>query len=208
MSIHQPERPEIELIETDGEQTLLIDGGQAMQAWEVDLMHRSADLLSSYGSEFLEVGLGLGISALRIAGAPTTRRHVVVEKYAEVITLFRERHPDLPPALQIVHADIVHHVHTLTAGSLDGIFFDPYFPQGMLEDVELWNRLVPAMRRALRVGGVLIPFATTKPVLRWQFAPFFDRVICERRRFQAYPGTNYMTTKAGSAWIQTFIKTE
>ena len=208
MNRHQLHRPRIELIESDREQTLLIDGGQAMQAWETDLMHRSADVLCEYGSRFLEVGLGLGISALRIAGAPTTTHHTVVEKYARVINFFSERHPDPPATLEIVQADIVDQVEVLEPASLDGIFFDPYFPQAMLEDISMWNKLVPAMRRALRVGGALVPFATTKAVLRWQFAPFFDRVICERRRFEAYDGTDYMTTNKGTAWIQTFIRTE
>ena len=45
-------------------------------------------------------------------------------------------------------------------------------------------------------------------MLRWQFAPFFDRVICERHRFETYDGTNYMTTNEGTAWIQTFIRTD
>ena len=207
MNRHQRHQPLIEMIESGHEQTLLIDGGQAMQAWETDLMHRSADVLCTYGSRFLEVGLGLGISALRIAGASTTTRHTVVEKYARVIDLFSERHPDPPAALQIVHADIVDYVDGLEPGSVDGIFFDPYFPQEMLDDVAMWNHLVPAMRDALRIGGALVPFATTKPVLRWQFAPFFDRVICERRRFEAYDGTNYMTTNEGTAWIQTFVRT-
>ena len=201
-------RPRIELVETEaGETTLLIDGGQAMQAWETDLMWRSADLLCTFGSEFLEVGLGLGISALRIAGAPGTRRHLVVEKHGEVISLFRERHPDAPAALEIVEADILDHVDTLEADSLDGIFFDPYFPPSMLEDRRLWERLVPAMRRAIRPGGALVPFATTKTRLRWQFEPYFDRVVLEKRRFRAYDGTNYMTTNHGRAWIQAFIRT-
>ena len=106
-----------------------------------------------------------GISALRIAGAPSTTRHTVVEKYARVINFFSERHPDPPATLEIVQADIVDHVEVLEPASLDGIFFDPYFPQAMLDDVDMWNKLVPAMRRALRIGGALVPFATTKPVL-------------------------------------------
>jgi predicted O-methyltransferase YrrM len=55
------------LADHNGEVTLYIDGNQAMQAWEHDLMVELADLLYQYGCEFLEVGLGLGISALRIA---------------------------------------------------------------------------------------------------------------------------------------------
>ena len=80
--------PEIELVEQGSEVTLLFDDRQAMQAWERDLMFASADLLCEYGSNFLEVGLGLGLSALRIAENPRVRRHVVVEKYKRVIDLF------------------------------------------------------------------------------------------------------------------------
>lgn len=203
----QQENPAIELVETEGgETTLLIDGGQAMQAWETDLMWRSADVLCTFGSDFLEVGLGLGISALRIAGAPGTRRHVVVEKYGHVIELFRERHPELPSSLEIVEADILDHVEGLEPDRLDGIFFDPYFPPEMLADVAMWEALVPAMRRAIRPGGALVPFATTKTSLRWQFEPYFDRVVLEKRRFRAYDGTTYMTTNEGRAWIQAFIR--
>jgi len=179
-----------------------------MQAWEQDLMWRSADLLCEYGSEFLEVGLGLGISALRIAAHPSTRHHVVVEKYRPVIELFYERNTVRPAALEVVEADIVDYVHELATGRLDGIFFDPYFPPAMRDDPEVWKDLVPAMRRALRPGGVLIPFATTRPQLRWQFAPFFDRVIIEKRRFTAYRQTNYMRFNEGVAYIQCFVKTE
>ena len=77
----------------------------------------------------------------------------------------------------------------------------------MRDDPDVWNDLVPAMRRALRPGGVLIPFATTRPLLRWQFAPFFDRIIIEKRRFTAYRGTNYMRYNEGGAYIQCFVKT-
>lgn len=203
----QQENPAIELVETEGgETTLLIDGGQAMQGWETDLMWRSADLLCTFGSTFLEVGLGLGISALRIAGAPGTRRHVVVEKYAHVVELFLQRHPELPASLEIVEADILDHVARLEPDSLDGIFFDPYFPPEMLADVVMWETLVPAMRRAIRPGGALVPFATTKTSLRWQFEPYFDRALLEKRRFRAYEGTTYMTTNEGRAWIQAFIR--
>ena len=67
-AIQQIENPEIKLIEGDGDEvTLLIEDGQAMQGWEKALMWESAEILCKYGSEFLEVGLGLGISALRIA---------------------------------------------------------------------------------------------------------------------------------------------
>src|SRR5437868_2669548 len=110
MSTRQPESPDIQLVEdANGEVTLLIDGGQAMQAWERDLMRESADMLCTYCSEFLEVGLGLGISALQIAANPGTRSHVVIEKYEHVIDLFRRQYPSLPSNLQIVCADFFDH---------------------------------------------------------------------------------------------------
>jgi spermidine synthase len=204
----QPENPEITLVETDEEVSLIIDDEQAMQGWEHELMCESADLLCTFGSQFLEVGLGLGISALRIAGNPVTRRHVVIEKYEKVIDLFRRRHPELPPSLDIVHADFFEHVHHLPPASFDGIFFDPHVPQNLREDEALWSEVVPLLVRALRIGGALIPCFSSYPVLRWQFVPFFDRVIVERRPFAAYASTNYMFRNQGDAFIQCFIRTK
>jgi SAM-dependent methyltransferase len=202
----KPEAPDIQLITSEGETTLLIDGGQAMQAWEHGLMIESANLLCQYGSNFLEAGLGLGLSALHIARHPATRCHVVVEKFARVIELFRAGHPDVPASLTIVQADFFDHLPTVAPGSVDGIFFDPYLPESMNNDVSFWNRVVPQMVRALRVGGVLIPCFTSRPVLRWQFEPFFDRVICERRSFESYATTEYMPLTRGSVFIQCFIR--
>ena len=203
----QPENPDIRLIETNGEVTLAIDDDQAMQGWEHELMCESADLLCTFGSQFLEVGLGLGISALRIASNPGTQRHVVVEKYAKVIELFYERNPTLPAVLEIVHADFFDYITKLEPGAIDGILFDPHLPKPLREDEALWNAVVPQLVRALRVGGALVPCFSTYPVLRWQFVPFFDRVIVERRPFAAYPSTDYLARNAGDAFIQCFIKT-
>jgi predicted methyltransferase len=205
---YQAENPTIRLECVDDEMTLYIDGGQAMQAWERPLMEASADLLCGYGSEFLEVGLGLGLSALRIARHPSTRRHVVIEKHQHVIDLFRDQHPELPSNLEIAHADFFDMVGNLDPSSLDGIFFDPYLGSAdMWKDAALWNRVVPAIVRALRTGGAFLPCFTIEPVLRWQFVPFFDRVIVERRSFTAYLGTEYIHRRSGSAFIQCFVKT-
>lgn len=202
------EDPSIELVEnSSGETTLLIGGEQAMQAWERPLMWEMADMLCQYGSEFLEAGLGLGLSALRIAGNPGTRRHVVVEKYEKVIQLFRDRHPVLPASLEIVHADFREYVRELEPEGIDGIFFDPHAPNGQRGTDALWAGVVQSVVRALRVGGVVIPFFSERPVLHERFAPAFRRVIVERRSFRAYPETNYLTTQEGTAYIQCFIKT-
>ena len=207
MTIEQePDSHDIQLVEAGGETTLYIDGGQAMQAWERDLMVDSAEILCGYGSLFLESGLGLGISALHIARHPNTKRHVVVEKYQEVVDLFRARHPALPSTMEIVRADFFDYLPEVTPGSVDGIFFDPFLTDAMNNDVAFWGEVVPQMVRALRVGGALIPCFTSRPVLRWQFEPFFDRVIIERRRFSAYPNTNYMPNETGSVFIQCFVR--
>lgn len=200
--------PSIELVDTgSGEVTLLIDGEQAMQAWERDLMWEMADMLCQHGSEFLEAGLGLGLSALRIAENPNTHRHVVVEKHEKVIELFRDRHPVLPSTLEIVHADFRDYVRELEPESIDGIFFDPHATKDQRGTDALWAGVVQAVVRALRVGGVLIPFFSERPELHERFAPAFRRVIVERRSFCAYPETNYMATREGTAYIQCFIKT-
>ena len=203
----QPADPDVTLIETDtGEVTLQIDGRQAMQAWERDLMWESADLLCGYGSRFLEFGLGLGLSALRIASDPRTRHHTVVEKYPKVVDLFRARHLALPDTLEIVVGDFFEYVETLAPASLDGIFFDPAIPADVANDEALWDRAMPFVVRALQDGGAFIPFFSTRPALRWPFYKFFPRCIVERRPFAAYATTNYTFGTEGDAYIQCFIK--
>jgi hypothetical protein len=64
---------------------------------------------------------------------------------------------------------------------------------------------MPAVVRALRPGGAFIPCFTSEPVLRWEFLPYFERVVVERRPFAAYPGTTY-AAPSGDAFIQCFVK--
>lgn len=203
----QPENPEVTLVEgPDGQVTLSIAGGQAVQGWERSLMCESADILCTYGSQFLEVGLGLGLSALRIAQHPNTRRHLVIEKYEAVIDLFHKLHPCTPSALRVVHADFFEFVPRLEPASFDGVFFDPSLPMSLWNDERLWEEVVPRILSILRPGGVLIPFFSTTPVLRKQFVRTFNRVIVERRSFTAYPGTLYTHGISGDAYIQCFVK--
>jgi predicted methyltransferase len=198
--------PDIVLSEgPEGAVTLYIDGAQAMQAWERQLMERSAEILCEYGSEFIEAGLGLGFSALTIARRPTTTRHVVVEPYQQVVDLFNERHL-APPTLEIVTADFFEYVETLPRESFDGIFFDPALPAAMWTDQPFWDRVIPHMLRILRHGGALVPFFTTEPQLRKRFATRFDRILIERRPYVAYPTTGYMTGIRGSAYLQCYVK--
>lgn len=205
----QPLHPEIKLVETpQGEVTLSINDGQAMQGWERQLMSESADMLCEFGSEFLEVGLGLGLSALKIANHSNTRRHTVVEIYQTVIDLFKEKHPVLPPSLSILNTDFFRLVRTLPESSLDGIFFDPALPESMWDDGPFWDEVMPAIVRTLRPGGAFIPFFSTIPVLRWQYLPFFSRIIIERRPFIAYDTTGYTSSTSGDAYIQCFVKTQ
>jgi spermidine synthase len=198
----QSDSPDIELVtESDGTTTLYIDDGQAMQAWEHELMHRSADFLCAHGSEFLEVGLGLGISALRIATHPTTRRHTVVEKYQQVIDLFRERNA-APDTLSIVRADFVDYMEAAEPESVDGLFFDPYLPADVRDDRSFWDRIMPVMVRVLRPGALFIPCFTTSPYLGW--IDYFEHCHVERVAFDAYATTDYTYDTAGDAYIQCY----
>jgi predicted methyltransferase len=206
--VRQPENPDIQLIDQNGEVTLYIAGAQAMQAWEQKLMHRSADLLCGYGDTFLEVGLGLGLSALRIAGKTTTKSHTVVEKYQLVIDLFlAHQTAPLPRALDIVHADIFEYVKIAAPNSFDGIFFDPEFAPGMLDDRELMGHFIPLLLRVLRPGGVFIPFFSVKPELIDRYIRFFNKIEVTKVPFETYVDTNYTdNVKRGDAFIQCFIK--
>jgi spermidine synthase len=202
----QWEDPDIVLVDsTDGELTLLIEGEQAMQAWERELMWASADMLCEFGSNFLEVGLGLGISALRIAVHPNTRHHVVVERYQRVIDLFRNRNPSLPPALHIVQADAFQYVAEIPRGTLDGIFFDPFMPAALENEKALWDEFMPLAIGALRPGGAFIPFFTTEPILKWPFFHYFERLVIEKHAYVTYPKTRYTHGQTGTAYIQCFV---
>lgn len=204
---YQLENPEIQLVDDQGEVTLFIDGEQAMQAWEKALMCRAAEILCQFGSEFIEVGLGLGLSALHIANHPSTHKHKVVEKYQRVIDLFYEKHKQLPGNLEIVHADFWDYVDSLDSSSVDGIFFDPALPKPLWDDREFWANLIPKMVRILKPGGAFVPFFTTEPVLWKRYVPYFDRIIIEKHPFTSYSITNYLEDPTGgTAFIQCFIK--
>ncbi|GHF35434.1 class I SAM-dependent methyltransferase [Streptomyces morookaense] len=204
--MENPATPEIHLVEQDGEVTLSIGGEQAMQAWERDLMWASADLLCEYGHDFYEVGLGLGLSALRIAGNPATRSHTVLELFDEVEDLFREQHPELPDNLAIERGDFFTRVFELPSESIDGMFFDPALEMDVWTDKELWAKTMPEVVRILRPGGVFIPFFSTKPELRWQYLPHFRRIRVERHPYTAYDTTTYTHGTTGDAYIQCFLK--
>ncbi|MEV0522797.1 class I SAM-dependent methyltransferase [Streptomyces sp. NPDC050439] len=198
--------PDIQLIDHDGEVTLSIGGEQAMQAWERDLMWASADLLCRHGKDFYEVGLGLGLSALRIAENPATRSHTVLELFGEVEDLFREQHPKLPGTLSIERGDFFQRVFELETESIDGMFFDPALDMEVWKDEELWRKAMPEVVRALRPGGVFIPFFSTKPELRWQYVKHFRTIRVERHPYTAYDTTEYTYGTSGDAYIQCFYK--
>jgi spermidine synthase len=206
----QPLDPEIRLEATNGETTLWIGDRQAMQAWERDLMLASADILVQHGTDFLEVGLGLALSAGGISAASTTRRHVVIEKYRRVIDLFLEHHQDPPASMEIVEADVFDWVKTADSDQFDGILFDPSLPVEVWNDVGLWNETVPHLRRLLRPAGVFIPFFNTAPALREQYVDHFDVAVVVKMPYAPYAGTRYKhtpTAAGGDAYLQCFYAT-
>jgi predicted methyltransferase len=210
--------PVISLVRGDsGEVTLFIDDVQAMQGWEHDLMCRSADLLTEDGGDFLEVGLGLGISAKRIASRAAVRSHLVVEKYQGVIDLFTSENADVPLALSLVNADFFDFVDTLEADSLDGVFFDPELPKELFENRALLDDFMPKLVKALRPGGRFVPMfaiagavpdlatCTTSPgEMLERYLRFFDRVVLESHPYQAYADTEYTPGPSGSAYVLCF----
>lgn len=203
--LRQPESPVIELVtDPGGETTLYIDDRQAMQAWEEALMHRSAEILCRHGSEFLEVGLGLGLSSLRIASNPATRTHTVVEKYQQVIDLFASTHPSVPDSLRIVCADFLDYIESAAPSSVDGIFFDPYLPAETRNSQEFWDEVMPVLSRLLRPDGVFIPYFATRPALYWM--DYFERVEVERCPFATYQSTEYTLATSGYAYIQCYSR--
>lgn len=214
----RPPEPTISLVRGPaGEVTLLIDDVQAMQGWERELMVRSADLLCREGTDFLEVGLGLGISAERIASRPGVRRHTVVEKHRTVIALFEEEHPSPPPALDLVQADFLDVVDSLPPGGYDGVFFDPELPREVFEDREFIDVLMKKLVGLLRPGGRFVPMfaiagevpdaatCTTSPgEMLERYIRFFDRVEVERHPYTAYADTAYTPNRTGEAYLLCF----
>ncbi|HEX5851672.1 MAG TPA: hypothetical protein VFY36_01140 [Solirubrobacteraceae bacterium] len=193
----------IEFVETTAETTLLIDGAQAMQGGEEALMRRSGDILCRHGNEFLEVGLGLGLSALHIAGKPTTHRHVVFELHQPIIDRFRAHTPRPPAALEVRLGDFFALLPTLPPASVDRIFFDPYLPAKTRNDTAFWNHVTPAMIALLRPGGVFVPGFSTKPY--FHFLHYFDHATIERQRYTTYPETTYTLATSGDAFIQCYF---
>jgi predicted methyltransferase len=193
---------------TNGETTLYIEGSQAMQAWERGLMEEAANLICERGGDFLEVGLGLGISALCISRNPRTRSHIVFEISPKVIALFHQQNPELPGTLKIVQADFFTAIQNVPAASIDGLFFDPALPMPMWDDENLWRQVMPWVVRCLRPGALFVPFFSTEPVLRKQYLPFFDEVRVVRRPFETYEDTMYTRSTSGNAYIQLFVRSQ
>lgn len=203
----QQENPDIFFTNTAmGQRTLYIDGSQAMQEWERPLMIRSGELTCEKGGEFLECGLGLGLSAMAIAAAPKTVKHTVVELYKPVIDEFRKTQGALPDTLEIVQADFFDYIDGLPDDSLDGIMFDPWVPKAIRDDEAWWYDTIGQMIKVLKPGGVFVPFFSTTNELWPRFAPRFRKIVVEPHPFQAYPTTGYVENTSGTAYIQVFVK--
>lgn len=207
----QPIDPEVSFVRSEiGELTLLINGHQAMQAWEEPLMKRSAQLLcEGVHGTFLECGLGFAMSATEIAHQSTVEKHIVVERYQEVIDWVQAEHVSLPDNLEIVHDDFFDYIDQLESSSIAGIMLDPWVPKEVRDDSAWWDSLIrDGIYRVLVPGGRFVPFFSSDPVIDPYFEPYFDKVIIERHDYTAYGTTSYMNNKpTGYAYLQCFVKT-
>jgi predicted methyltransferase len=206
----QPKEPEISLARTEtGEMTLLIDGHQAMQAWEEPLMKRSAELLcEGISGTFLECGLGFAISAVEIAKQPTVEKHIVIERYSEVIEQVKAGELALPEKLEIIHDDFFDYIDTIDSGSIAGIMLDPWVPKSIRDDADWWDDLMRnGIRRVLTPGGRFVSFFSIEPTIEPRFEPYFSKVVIERHTYSAYQTTSYMNGSVlGNAYLQCFVK--
>jgi spermidine synthase len=208
--VDQPTDPEVLFTRSGaGELTLLINEHQAMQAWEEPLMRRSAQLLcEGVEGTFLECGLGFAMSAVEIASQPTVHKHIVVERYLEVIDWVRAEGPSLPDNLEIVHEDFFDYIDRVESESIAGIMLDPWVPKEVRDDKGWWDSLMrDGIRRVLVPGGRFVSFFSSEPVIEPRFEPYFDKVFIERHEYTAYETTSYMNDKStGYAYLQCFVK--
>ena len=208
----QPEDPEISLEVINGETTLTIAGRQAMQQWEYELMRRSAEIMcegtiaDTQSKNYLEAGLGLGISARHIGSHASTAQHTVIEKYAKVIQLYTQNFPVLPHRVKLIQDDFFRFIETAPSNYYDGIFFDPALPRPLWDQEDFWQQVTAHMKRILKPAGRLMPFFSTTPEIRKQYRSHFSKVYVERHPFKAYGSTNYTHGLEGDAYIQCFIK--
>lgn len=166
-NIYQSDEPAVSLNVEGDEMTLMIDGRQAMQHWEYELMQRSADILcddqllgykegsNQSGKRYIEAGLGLGISARRIGDHNSTSEHTVIEKYSRVIDIYHEKLPPLPSTVKVIHDDFFRFVESAPSNYYDGIFFDPALPLPLWDKSAFWDDVVPHFKRILKPGGLL-----------------------------------------------------
>ena len=207
MSSQYPEDAKIELVEKEGEVTLYIDGGQAMQAWNASScgVRQTSCVPGALSIWRLDLAWGFRRCESQATITPPTHRR------GEISTSHRPLLPAIsePPAnLQIVKADIFDFALTLEPESLDGIFFDPYLSKDVPCDMQqLWGDVLPALVRSLRIGGAFVPYFSPKPELRYHTIIIstessWNDTPTQPTAEQSTPG------EAGDAFIQCFVKTQ
>ncbi len=139
-------------------ETLLIQGQQVMQAWELPLMEAMAAVAAASHGDVLEIGFGLGLSA-RCIQAVGVRSHIIVESNDDVVAMaMRWRETQAGRDIRIVHAPWDQVMDTLPL--VDGIFFDAYpqdeadFTQTVVRQVTFAEHFFGPAAARLRPGGV------------------------------------------------------
>lgn len=137
--------------------TLRIMDHPVMEDWETPYMAKLAEIATSNGGVILELGLGMGISALDIQSNPNVVTHYIVEANLGVVEKGLKDFHD-PIAKGRMHIlsgfweDVVE--QQLAPESFDGILFDTY----PLKEQEIHGNhfsFLPVAFKLLRPGGIL-----------------------------------------------------
>jgi guanidinoacetate N-methyltransferase len=137
---------------TFSEHDLIILGEPVMEDWEAPYMKDLARICSSKGGTVLELGYGMGISAMYIQ-QHKIKKHIIVEANKMVADAARKFAKKAKHKVIVINDLWENAIKKIPNNSLDGILFDTY----PLEERELYQNhfnFFPLAYKKLRKGGV------------------------------------------------------
>lgn len=134
-------------------QELIIQGHPVMESWESSYMEELASIASRNGGRVLELGFGMGISALFIQ-SHDIETHVIVEANTDVFSALMQFAKESVHPIEAIHGFWQDATHALQDESIDGILFDTY---PLSEDEIHQNHFTffDEAYRLLKKGGIL-----------------------------------------------------